>query len=474
MAREDGRAGQARPIGSSLTSLADRVSGTGLTLLGVGVTMVTLAGLAAVTAEHDVVGDLCLAVVGGFALVAVHFAATWRALCRRSADDATELLEIVDEIGAVVCVRDAEGRYLLVNRQFEQVLRISREKVLGARHQDLFADMVPRPETVLTNDRKALTQGAPVQTQDLVEQADGPHTYFTVRHPVADHSGRVYAVCGISTDITDLMRAEDEVRRLITDLEQRVRERTADLEASTREIDSFTYSVSHDLRTPLRALAGFSEILVEDHADQLDPDGRDYLHRVHAAAERMAATIDALLDLSHVARRELDRRPVDLGDLARDVLADLRVTEPGRQVEVEVGELPVVGDPGLLGLAMQNLVSNAWKFTADRRPARIRIGERESRGERAYYVEDNGTGFDMRYADKLFAPFQRLHGAQYPGTGIGLAIVERVVARHGGHVWAESAKDAGATFFFTLLPDEAAGSVPGPSDTSSESTDPPG
>ena len=471
MAREDDRAVQTRPIGSSLTSLADRVSGTGLTLLGAGVTVVTLAGLAAVTAEHDVVGDLCLAVVGGFALVAVHFAASWRALCRRSADDATELLEIVDEIGAVVCVRNAEGRYLLVNRQFEQVMRVGRDAVLGARHQDLFPDTVPPPEVVLTNDRKALTQGAPVQTQDVVEQADGPHTYFTVRHPVANRSGHVYAVCGISTDITDLMRAELEVRRLITDLEQRVRERTADLEASTREIDSFTYSVSHDLRTPLRALAGFSEILVEDHADQLDPDGRDYLHRVHAAAERMAWTIDALLDLSHVARGELDRRPVDLGDLARDVLADLRATEPGRQVEVEVGVLPVVGDPRLLGLAMQNLVSNAWKFTADRHPARIRIGERESRGKRAYYVEDNGTGFDMRYADKLFAPFQRLHGARYPGTGIGLAIVERVVTRHGGRVWAESSQDGGATFFFTLPPAETSGSS-GSSDASSESTDP--
>ncbi len=463
MAREQEHAEPARLIGSSLAGLADRVSGTGLTVLAGGVAAVTLGGMAAVTAEHDVVGDLCLAVVGAFALVAVHFAATWRAVCRRSADDAAELLEIVDELGAVVCVRDAEGRYLLVNRRFEEVLGAARKDVLGARHQDLFPDQMPSPAVVLTNDRKALTQGAPVQTQDVVAQVDGLHTYFTVRHPVADHAGRIYAVCGISTDITDLMRAEDEVRRLITDLEQRVRERTADLEASTREIDAFTYSVSHDLRTPLRALAGFSEILVEDHADQLDPAGRDYLDRVRAGAERMARTIDALLDLSHVTRGDLERRPVDLGDLARDVLADLRAAEPDRQVEVEVGELPVVGDPRLLGLAMQNLVSNAWKFTAERRPGRIRIGVRERAeggGERAYFVEDNGTGFDMRYADKLFTPFQRLHGAQYPGTGIGLAIVERVLSRHGGRVWAESAPDGGATFFFALPPEPGESAAP--------------
>jgi PAS domain S-box-containing protein len=447
--------------------MADRVTGPGLTVLGLAVALVTVGGVVAVTAEHDALGDGCLLALGVLSLVAVRFAASWRTLCRRSADDAGELLDIVDEIGAVVCVRDAEGRYLLVNRQFEQVLGVSRSEVLGVRHQDLF----PETAVTLAHDRKALSQSTPVQTQDTVGHVDGPHTYFTVRHPVADRTGRVYAVCSISTDITDLMRAEREVRRLITDLEQRVRERTADLEASTREIDSFTYSVSHDLRAPLRALAGFSEILVEDHADQLDPVGRDYLHRVQAAAERMASTIDALLDLSHVARSGLERRPVDLGDLARDALADLRAAEPERRVEADVGSLPVVGDPRLLGLLMQNLVSNAWKFTSGRSPARIGVGMRESRGGTAYYVEDDGAGFDMRYADQLFVPFQRLHSAQFPGTGIGLAIVERIIARHGGRVWAQSTVGHGATFYFTLAPPPAAEPVEEPGDEPPEPVD---
>lgn len=452
MARAEERAEAPRPIGSSLAGLGERVSGTGLALLAAGVALVTLGGVAATSAEHDLVGDLCQVAVGGFALVAVRFAASWRALCRRSVDDATELLDIVDEMGAVVAVRDAEGRYLLVNRQFEQVLGTDRSRVLGGRHQDLFPDI--SPEAVLANDHKTLAQRTPVQTQGTVGHVDGPHTYYTVRHPVADRTGRIYAVCGISTDITDLMRAEGEVRRLIADLEQRVRERTADLEASNREIDSFTYSVSHDLRTPLRALAGFSEILLADHRDQLDELGRDYLTRIQLATERMAGTIDALLDLSHVARGRLQLGPMDLGDLARGVLADLRAAEPDREVEAEVAALPVVGDPRLLGLAIQNLVSNAWKFTADRSPGRIRLGVRPSRGVSAYYVEDNGTGFDMKYADKLFAPFRRLHGPQFPGTGIGLAVVERVIARHGGRVWAESTPGEGATFYFTLAPDE--------------------
>jgi PAS domain S-box-containing protein len=454
VARSEERARPIRPIGSSLANLGDRASGTGLTVLSLGIALVTAGGLVAVTAEHDVIGDVCLVLVSGFALVAVHFATTWRALCRRSADDAAELLAIVDEIGAIVCVRDAEGRYLLVNSQFEQVLGLGRDQVLGRRHQDVFPQL--DPEGGLANDLKALSRRTPVQTQDTVEHVDGPHTYFTVRHPVADSNGRVYAVCAISTDITDLMRAEEAVRRLVADLERRVRERTADLEASTREIDSFTYSVSHDLRTPLRALSGFSEILLEDHAGQLDPVGRDYLNRVQLATKRMSGTIDALLDLSHVARSELQLGPVDLGELARGVLADLRAAEPERAVEAEVDTLPVVGDPRLLGLAIQNLVSNAWKFTVGRSPGRIRLGIGESREIPAYYVEDNGTGFDMKYADKLFAPFQRLHGAQFPGTGIGLAVVERIISRHGGRVWAESDTGEGATFYFTLAPEDSA------------------
>jgi PAS domain S-box-containing protein len=439
-----------RPLGGSLTRLSDRASGVGLSALVLGTVALAVTGTAAAAGARDAdVTVICLILLGAWSLLTLCFAASWRGAYRRCADDAHELLDIVDEIGAVVCVRDLEGRYLLVNRQFEQVYGVSRDDVLGRRHRDLFSGRA----AVVVNDRKTLAQGTPMQTQETVDRIDGPHSFFTVRHPVTNRAGRAYAVCAISADITDLIRAESEVRTLMINLEKRVRDRTAELEASNRELDAFTYSVSHDLRAPLRTQAGFTEILLADHAEQLDQVGRDYLRRVHAAAEHMAGMMDALLDLSHVGRSELHRRPVDLGELARDILAELRVEEPGRDVEAVISRLPADGDPRLLGLVMRNLVSNAWRFTSERFDARINVGIRDSRGVCAYYVEDNGSGFDMTYADKLFTPFQRLHTtAQFPGTGIGLAIVERVIERHGGRVWAESTVGSGATFYFTLSP----------------------
>lgn len=452
----------ARPVGDALAGLSDSASDADLALLAAAVVAVAAAAVVAVAAARSLgVAAGCLVLLGVCSLLALRLAASGREVCRRCADAAAELLDIVDEIGAVVYVRDAGGRYLLVNRQFELLNGVGRDEVLGRRHQDLF----PAFATATAGDRKALKQGTPLQAQEVVDQIDGPHTYFTVRHPVTDPNGRAYAVCGISTDITDLMRAEDEVRRLITDLEQRVRERTADLEASTRENDAFTYSVSHDLHAPLRAIAGFSEILLEEYAGQLDPTGREYLGRVHAATGRMARTMDALLDLSYAGRGELEWRPVDLGDLARDTLADLRAAEPDRRVEAVIAGLPVAGDPRLLSLVMQNLVSNAWKFTSEQPAARIAVGMRERRGVPVYYVEDDGTGFDMDFADKLFDPFQRLHAAaRFPGAGIGLTIVERVVTRHGGRVWAESAGGRGATIYFTLAPSGTAADDPSDAD----------
>jgi PAS domain S-box-containing protein len=421
--------------------------GTGL----LAVCAVAAAGLSlgGVAADRDapliVAGVLLLGVC---ALVAVYATERWRRMGRRAGDDAARLVGVIDEIGEIVTLRDREGRYLLVNRQFEQLAGVVRADVLGHTDHELFPAAA---DATRAGDLKALAQGAPLQTQDIVTRVDGPHTYFTVRHPVVGRDGRPDVVCGISTDITDLMRAEDQVRRLIADLEQRVRRRTAELEATTRELDAFTYSVSHDLRTPLRAITGFVEILVEDHATQLDAAGREHLRRVHAAAERMGHLIEALLELSHAGRSELVRRPVDLGGLARDVVAELRAAEPHREVDMVIEKLPASGDTRLLGLVMQNLVSNAWKFTAERADARIGVGTRDEGDERVFYVEDNGAGFDMRYAEKLFTPFQRLHSTErFPGTGIGLAIVERIVARHGGRVWARGVPGQGATFLFTL------------------------
>jgi PAS domain S-box-containing protein len=401
------------------------------------------------------------------ALAAILAAVRWREAgaqtARRLEDaygEAERLLKVIDNTSAVIYLRDSDGRYLLVNRQYEELFAIKRKDIIGLTDHDLFPPAMA--DDFRANDLKALAHGAPIQMEEIAPHADGPHTYITVKYPIVDGAGRAYAICGISTDITELKRAEEKVRQLNTELEQRVRERTAELEASTRELDAFAYSVSHDLRAPLRAVAGFSEVLLEDYADRLDEDGREYLNRVLAATDRMGRLIDDLLDLSRAARVELARSSVDLSELSKQVAAELRAAEPDRdrtvQILVEPG-LKAFGDAALLRLVLQNLIGNAWKFTAKKPDARIDIGSAVTDGEQVFFVRDDGAGFDMRYLDKLFVPFQRVHSFdEFSGSGIGLAIVWRIIARHGGRVWAEGEPGAGAAFHFTLPPrgDEAA------------------
>jgi DNA-binding response OmpR family regulator len=225
-----------------------------------------------------------------------------------------------------------------------------------------------------------------------------------------------------------------------------------ELERKNRELEAFSYSVSHDLRTPLRSIDGFSKALLDDCADQLPPKGKDYLERVRAAAQRMGELIDDLLDLSRVGRAELKRGPTSLSEIAQSVAASLRKGDPDRQVVIDVGgALTADADRRLLRVVLENLMGNSWKFTVRVPAARIEVGS--DRDGLVYFVRDNGAGFDMTYADKLFAPFQRLHSrADFPGSGIGLATVHRIVDRHGGRVWAEATVGAGATFYFTLAP----------------------
>lgn len=240
-------------------------------------------------------------------------------------------------------------------------------------------------------------------------------------------------------------------------LESALAEQVARLEELNQELDAFAYSVSHDLRAPLRAIDGFSAVLVREYSDQLDDQGKDRLQRVRAAAQRMGSLIDGMLSLSRVTRGALNKQPVDVTALAEAVAAELASAEPERSVvlQVEAG-LRASGDPGLVRAALQNLIGNAWKFTAQRSPARIEVGQRRHDDGIAFYVRDNGAGFDMQYAEKLFTPFQRLHRQdEFAGNGIGLATVHRIVRRHGGRIWVDSAPDQGATFYFTLPADEA-------------------
>jgi len=253
--------------------------------------------------------------------------------------------------------------------------------------------------------------------------------------------GPEVAFTAIIRDITERKAAEETLRRY-----------AAQLESANAELEAFAYSVSHDLRAPLRSLDGFSQALLEDYADRLDAQGTDYLQRVRSGSQRMAQLIDDLLNLSRVTRAQMRMGSVDLSALAEGIATELRKSDPSRRVEFAIAPALVVhADPGLLGVVLENLLGNAWKFTGKRLGARIELGVTPHNGRPTYFVRDNGAGFDMTYADKLFGAFQRLHGSgEFEGTGIGLATVQRIIHRHGGRIWAEAAPDHGATFYFTL------------------------
>ena len=294
---------------------------------------------------------------------------------------------------------------------------------------------------------------APLKQTYRILLKSGEYRWIEARgNTTYDGAGTPKRMSGLSLDITERVRIEEELKAHREHLEELVQARTAELAVANRELESYSYSVSHDLRAPLRALDGFSAALLAKYTDKLDDQGKHYLVRIQIAAQRMGHLIDDLLNLSRVGRRELSRVPFDLSAVARAVATELHALDPGRGSKFRIAEgLTVEADPHLLRIVLENLMGNAVKFSSKRPDPMIEVGVRFRDGEKAFFVRDNGVGFDMAYAGKLFAPFQRLHGAdEFPGTGIGLATVHRVIARHRGRIWAESSVGGGAAFFFTI------------------------
>ncbi len=273
----------------------------------------------------------------------------------------------------------------------------------------------------------------------------------TTARAETDEEGNVVRLIGATLDITDIREAEKEIRTLNLALEERVRARTAELERAVDELGAFSYSVSHDLRSPLRAMAGYSDLVLEEEGERMSESSREHLRRIRASSVRMAGLIDGLLSLSRLSRATRTDTRVNLSEIARGIIGELRTGDPERAVEVVVEEgLEAVADAGMVSVVLQNLLSNAWKFTRTSSTPRIAFG-RNGRGE--YFVRDNGVGFDSTQKAKLFRPFERLHRTdEFEGTGIGLATVDRIVRHHGGRVWADSSIGKGSTFWFTLAP----------------------
>lgn len=260
------------------------------------------------------------------------------------------------------------------------------------------------------------------------------------------------AFVAVVRDFTERKQAEEEILKFNLELELRVAERTAQLEAANIEMEAFAYSVSHDLRAPLRSIDGFSLALLEDYQDKIDEQGNKYLQRVRSAAQRMAQLIDDLLNLSRVSRSEINIQPVDLSEIVQEIARNHGETQPERQAEFVIQEgIKVDGDSRLLRIVLENLIGNAWKFTSKHPTAKIEFGMQQQKDGNVYFVRDDGAGFDLNYSQKLFGAFQRLHAVtDFSGTGIGLATVQRIIRRHGGNVWAEAEVEKGATFYFTI------------------------
>jgi PAS domain S-box-containing protein len=368
------------------------------------------------------------------------------------------LNHVLDMAPDAIIATDASQRITLFNKSAERIFGYHAEEVLGQ-----FLDVLLPPQLAAAHRRyvDAFARG-PETLQDMSARESIVGRHKSGRQFPAEASISKYVDGGeinfiaVVRDITVRRQAEEELRnrdQAIAKLNERLLKDNARLAALNSELEAFSYSVSHDLRAPLRAIDGFSRMLQQEFGEAgLDERAQDYLARICRAAQRMSMLIDDLLTLARISRAEVTRLNVDLSEQVREVLTTLRAAAAERPAEFRIADgIHASADVRLLRIALENLLANAWKFTGDRSPARIEFGTTERDGSLAYYVRDNGVGFDMTYAGKLFGAFQRLHDdRKFPGDGIGLAIVKRIINLHGGRIWAEAEQDKGATFFFTL------------------------
>ncbi len=352
---------------------------------------------------------------------------------------------LFEESRDVIYISSREGLILEINKAASELFGYARDELLGMDIHELYADSADRDKF----QREIEEKGSLKDYEMRLRRKNGTDIYClitsTVRH---DREGAILGYQGIIHDITGRKQAEEEIRKLNRELEQRILELTE----TNRELDAFSHSVSHDLRAPLVAIGGFARRLLRKHSDDLDAAGLDMLNTILANVQNMERLINDLLAFSRSGRQRMNLLDVDMEELVSTVFEELRTIVPGRKVHLKAGKLlPAYADPSLIRQVIMNLLSNAFKFTRTREEAVIEAGSRYDGNDVLYYVKDNGVGFDMRYANRLFDVFQRMHGDEgFEGTGIGLSIVQRIVVRHGGRVWAEGSVGKGAVFYFTL------------------------
>ncbi len=364
----------------------------------------------------------------------------------------TQYRRLLETAQEGVWVTDTNNRITFVNARMAEMLGYPAEELLAS-PATRFMDEEAR--TIARRNQERRRQGLKENFEFKFQRKDGSDLFALVAAtPLTNENGEFSGALAMVADITERKQAEAEILKLNTELERRVNERTAQLSVVNRELEAFSYSVSHDLRAPLRSMDGFSKMLLNDYQDCLDEQGQHFLKRIRVGSENMGQLIDALLHLSRVSRTELQFEPMDLTGLARAIQGEMREQNPERQVECLCqDDLTARGDRGLLRIVLTNLFNNAWKFTRKQAQARVEFGSIDRDGQQTYFVRDNGVGFDLAYADKLFGAFQRLHHVnEFEGTGIGLATVERIIHRHGGKIWAEAIVNEGAIFYFTLEP----------------------